>query len=78
MAFCFHKATYRVNIFIGVTPSTLLSVASLHHMGASPNLTNKDFLPLAWKESVQLIKSLQLQTPNLKVVNKEGLVSLFY
>lgn len=54
--FFFCKLTYSVEISIGVTSNALLTGPSLLDTGASSNSVNKDFLPLACKESIKSIK----------------------
>lgn len=77
MASCFRRATYRVNILIGVTSNSLLIGTNLLSTGVGPNVVNKDLLPPAWREPVKTIQSPQLRTATCIAVDKEGIVSLF-
>lgn len=77
MASFFCKTTYQVEISISATLNVLLSAASLLDMGAGPNLTNKDFQPPAWKESIRLIELPQLSSSIRDVLSIEGLGPLF-
>lgn len=76
VASLFGKATYYVKISIGVIANALMKVKSLLDTGASPNLIKKDFLPQAWKDSMNSIKSRQLRTVKRKVVHIDGIVTL--
>lgn len=73
----FRKVTCTVKNLVGVTWNALLTVVSLLNMDASPYLIKKHFLPIAWKESVNLVQPLQLWTNNCEILNIEGIVLLF-
>lgn len=73
----FRKPTYRVRISIGAMQNTLRTMTSVLDSGAGRKLCNWNLLPTAWKESVTLIKALQLRKASWKVLNIEGIVPLF-
>lgn len=71
------KPTYRIRTGIGATSNALLPVASVLNTSVGPNPINKDFLPLARKDSIKSIKSPQLLTANDEIVKMKGIVPLF-
>lgn len=77
VASVFCKATFSLKISVGVSSSTLLTVARLPILGATPNLVNKFFVLQAWKDSIKPIELVQQRKANRKVVNIEGIVALF-
>lgn len=55
-ALFFCKQTYLVKIFVGLSSNALLTLASLLHTGADPNLIKKEILSQARKDSIKFIK----------------------
>lgn len=76
VAYFILKLTYRFKILIRATANAVLPVTSLLDSDASPSILKNDFLPLAWKKSVTLIKWPQLRSASGGAVHKEGIVVL--
>lgn len=69
VASSFCKATYPVQIFVGLLSSVMLTFVSLVDMGGGPNLLNMETLPPKWRESMKNIKYLQVRTAMREVVS---------
>lgn len=65
----FHKATFHIQISIGISSIATLTVMPLGDTSASPNLVNTYFLAPAWWASIKKIKSPLLRTAIYKVVS---------
>lgn len=63
--------------FVCSTWKATLTVMRLRRYIAGRNIINKDFIPAAWRESINAIKSLQLQMARHEVMDVKGIVSLF-
>lgn len=77
LASFFCNATYRIQTSVSISSKSMLTVARLVLTGISPNLVNKNFLPLVWRKSVKTIRSPPLHTLNCEVVSVDGIVPLF-
>lgn len=73
----FRRATYRVQTSVVMSSNAMLTVESLFGTGPGPDLVNKDFLPPAWRESMESIKSATRRTVQRYVVSIEGTIPLF-
>lgn len=67
VASLFQKATQCLQICQGISSDAVLTMPSLSDTGAGPNLVSNEFVPPAWRESME-----QIKLSPFRIANSEG------